>query len=95
MRSDDFNYRQAACATFSLLLAGCGSSSAPSHVFFGAYFPSWLLFALLWGMLAVAVRVVMVLMGAGATWPWPLALCLAGGFLLALVLWFFAAGALP
>jgi len=78
-----------------LLLAGCGaSSSAPSHVFFGAYFPSWLLFALLWTLLAAAVRVAMVVAG-GAGWPWPLALCTAAGFLLALGLWLLATGGLP
>ncbi|WP_354446284.1 hypothetical protein [Ottowia thiooxydans] len=95
MRSDHFICKQAACATLSLALAGCSSSSAPSHIFLGAYFPSWLLFAMLWGMLAVVVRAIMVLMGAGPTWPWPLALCLSSGFLLALALWFFALGALP
>lgn len=78
-----------------LPLAGCASASAPSHVFFGAYFPSWLLFALLWGVLAVAVRLVMVLTHSGASWPWPLALCLAAGFLLALGGWRLAMGALP
>ena len=78
-----------------LPLAGCASASAPSHVFFGAYFPSWLLFSLLWGALAVAVRLVMVLTHSGASWPWPLALCLAAGFLLALGGWRLAMGALP
>lgn len=76
-----------------LLLTGC--SRAPSHALFGAYFPSWLLFALLWLALAIAVRVVQVLTGAAADWPWPLALCTAAGFLLALGGWWLGTGALP
>ena len=78
-----------------LLLAGCSRSSAPSHVFFGAYFPSWLLFALLWATLAAAVRVALALTAGGAAWPWPLALCGAAGFLLALGLWLVMTGTLP
>lgn len=78
-----------------LLLSGCSAAGAPSHVFFGAYFPGWLLFTLLWGLLAVGVRVAMVLAGAGAAWPWPLALCLSAGFLLALGLWLLSTGGLP
>ncbi|MFT4269104.1 MAG: hypothetical protein QM586_18115 [Xenophilus sp.] len=81
-------------ALLPCLLAGCGMASAPSHVFFGAYFPSWLLFALLWALLAVGVRVAMVLAGGG-DWPWPLALCAAAGFLLALGAWLLAAGSPP
>lgn len=76
-----------------LLLSGC--SHAPSYALFGAYFPGWLLFALLWLALAMAVRVVLVLTGGGADWPWPLALCTAAGFLLALGGWWLATGALP
>lgn len=78
-----------------LLLSGCSTAGAPSHLFFGAYFPGWLIFALLWGLLAVGVRIAMVLAGAGAAWPWPLALCLSAGFLLALVLWLLTTGGLP
>ncbi|WP_225783313.1 DUF4407 domain-containing protein [Xenophilus sp. Marseille-Q4582] len=77
-----------------MLLAGCGGG-APSYTLFGAYFPGWLLFALLWGALAIAVRVTLVLAGGGADWPWPLALCLSAGFLLALGLWWLGTGALP
>ncbi|WP_051236722.1 hypothetical protein [Ottowia thiooxydans] len=98
MRSYDFILRPTACTITCLILSGlsgCGGPSAPSHVFFGAYFPSWLLFAVLWVLLAVAVRLLMVLTGSGTSWPWPLALCLASGFLLALASWFLIAGALP
>lgn len=82
-------------AALPCLLAGCGAASAPSHVLFGAYFPSWLLFALLWALLAAGVRVAMVLAGGGTHWPWPLALCTAAGFLLALGLWLLMTGGLP
>lgn len=77
------------------LLAGCARASAPSHIFFGAYFPSWLLFALLWALLAVGVRLALVLSGGAPAWPWPLALCVAAGFLLALAGWWLLTGALP
>lgn len=87
--------RVALPALAGLLLCGCGGPGAPSHVFFGAYFPGWLLFVLSWGALAVGVRIVMVLVGGGAAWPWPLALCLSAGFLLALGLWMLATGGLP
>ena len=76
-------------------VAGCASASAPSHIFFGAYFPSWLLFALLWVVLAIVVRLVMVLTHSGSSWPWPLALCMGAGFLLALGFWVLATGATP
>ncbi|WP_399679977.1 hypothetical protein [Xenophilus sp.] len=82
-------------AALPCLLAGCGTAGAPSHVLFGAYFPSWLLFALLWALLAAGVRVTMVLAGGGTHWPWPLALCTAASFLLALGLWLLTTGGLP
>ena len=79
----------------SSLLVGCNRLGAPSYGLFGAYFPGWLLFALLWLLLAVALRVAMVLAGAGATWPWPLALCLSAGGLLALAGWWLLMGTPP
>lgn len=85
----------AALAATCLPLAGCTRVGAPSHVVLGAYFPSWLLFALLWAGLAVAVRVALALTSTATPWPWPLALCAAAGFLLALGSWLAIAGALP
>lgn len=77
------------------LQAGCDASGAPSFVFFGAYFPAWLLFIVLWALLAMLVRGLMIAAGAGAGWPWPLPLSLATGGLLALALWWALTGSLP
>jgi uncharacterized membrane protein len=87
--------RVSAVGLLACLQAGCDASGAPSFVFFGAYFPGWLLFALLWALLAVAVRVLMIAAGAGAGWPWPLPLALATGGLLALALWWALTGGPP
>ena len=82
-------------ACWVLALTGCDSSAAPSYVLFGAYFPAWLLFGVLWLFAGLAVRVGMELLGGGTPWPWPLAMSVAGGYLLALGAWVLMVGSLP
>ncbi|RFP15820.1 MULTISPECIES: YtcA family lipoprotein [unclassified Duganella] len=52
-----------ACAVIAILCSGCGG--APSIAILGAYFPGWMLCALLGIALALAIR---LLAGAGGLW---------------------------
>ena len=70
-----------------LLLAGC--SGAPSVTIAGAYFPAWLLCALLAVAVAVATRGVMVATGLSNVIPFQLMVCVSFGVLVALVIWRF------
>jgi hypothetical protein len=54
-------------ASSALLCSGC--SLAPNIPLFGAYFPAWMLCALLGIALAIAVRVVSVVTGLGRASP--------------------------
>jgi hypothetical protein len=65
------------------MLAGCSSRSAPALVLFGAYFPSWLLFAILAILIAIAVRIAFGLAGLALSVPFPLFTYLAIGILVA------------
>jgi hypothetical protein len=56
-----------ALASFALLCSGC--SHAPNIPLFGAYFPAWMLCALLGIVLAIAVRVASVVTGLGRASP--------------------------
>lgn len=67
----------------SMLLVGCSARSAPAIVLFGAYFPDWLLFALLAIATAVIARVAFGIAGLGASVPFPLFTYLAIGILVA------------
>lgn len=64
-------------------IAGCSTSSAPAIILFGAYFPDWLVFAILAVLVAIAARIVFGLLGWGQSLPFPLFTCLAIGILVA------------
>ncbi|WP_198651471.1 hypothetical protein [Dyella sp. C11] len=70
------------CATASML-GGCTSGSAPALVLFGAYFPSWLLFAILAIVIAIVARIAFGMVGWAPSLPFPLFTCLAIGVLVA------------
>jgi len=71
------------------LLGGCVSAGAPAIPFFGAYFPSWLLCALLGILGAVVIRLVFIRTGIDDALParLPVYLCIAAalGFLVSLI----------
>ncbi|WP_216847059.1 YtcA family lipoprotein [Granulicella sp. L60] len=69
----------------SLFLVGCGG--APSITIAGAYFPAWLLCALIAVLVAVVVRGLMVATGLSNHIPYQLAVCSSIGVIVALVVW--------
>jgi hypothetical protein len=69
----------------SLPLVGCGG--APSLTIAGAYFPAWLLCALIAILVAVIVRVLMVVTGLSNHVPYQLAVCSSIAVIIALVVW--------
>ncbi len=65
---------------------------APSYVFFGAYFPAWMLFALIGILAAIIVRILLVKTGLAETLPYQLFLCVAAGTVVASVVWLVSFG---
>jgi hypothetical protein len=69
----------------TLLVCGCG---APSLIIAGAYFPAWLLCAILAVVVAAVVRAVMVATRLSQLIPFQLAVCTSVGAIAALIVWF-------
>lgn len=71
------------------LLGGCAPAGAPAIPFFGAYFPSWLLCALLGILATVVVRLVFIRTGIDDALParLPVYVCIAAGlgFLISMI----------
>jgi len=70
---------QAACLT------GCGG--APAVTIAGAYFPAWLLCAIIAVVAAVFIRSLMIATGLARLIPYQLAVCCSAGAIVALILW--------
>ena len=68
----------------SLPLTGCG---APSYQLFGAFFPAWMLCALVGIAGALAARAIFVANGLTSEFPYQLAVCTAIGVIVAVLLW--------
>jgi hypothetical protein len=64
-------------------IAGCSASSAPAIILFGAYFPDWLVFAILAIVIAIAARIAFGLAGLAQSVPFSLFTYLAIGILVA------------
>lgn len=60
---------------------------APSITIAGAYFPAWLLCAIVAVAVAVIVRILMAATGLSNRIPYQLAVCLSVGAIVALILW--------
>jgi hypothetical protein len=69
----------------TFLVCGCG---APSLIIAGAYFPAWLLCAILAVVVASVVRAVMVAARLSQLIPFQLAVCTSIGAIVALIVWF-------
>ncbi len=69
----------------ALALQGC--SPAPSYVFFGAYFPRWLLAGVLGVAAALAAHLLFRLTGWADKLPWQLSVCSAIGMIAAVLFW--------
>jgi hypothetical protein len=72
---------QAFCST------GCGG--APSVTIAGAYFPAWLLCAVIAVLLAAFIRALMVATRLADYIPYQLAVCCSAGAIVALIVWHF------
>lgn len=69
----------------TFLVCGCG---APSLIIAGAYFPAWLVCAILAVVVAAVVRAVMVATRLSQLIPYQLAVCTSIGAIAALIVWF-------
>lgn len=67
-------------------LAGCGGNGAPVAPLLGAYFPGWLVAALIGVLAAILARLALALTGWDAFVPWLLAVCSSIGLIAAIAL---------
>ncbi len=74
------------------LLTGCSAGGAPMFAMFGAYFPAWLLCAVIGVVVAMGARVAFVASGRADLLPWPLLVCSSIGLIAAIVVWRVAFG---
>ncbi len=79
--------RITACFVAFSSLGGCGLSGAPSFSLFGAFFPAWLLCAVLGIFCAILTRALFVATGLAQTIPLQLFLCTAIGLLFGALMW--------
>ena len=71
----------------SCTLTGCSLAGAPSFVLFGAFFPAWMLCALIGIAGAAGTRVVLTTPAFDQMIPFQLAVCTAAGVVVALLTW--------
>ena len=80
---------------FSLALStlnGCATRGAPSFALFGAFFPAWIICAIIGIVAAIAARAVLVATGLSDVLPFQLLVCTAIGTCVALLSWWIAFG---
>jgi YtcA family len=89
-------WRRAAPARFAALvsnstalLAADGStvSGAPSYTLFGAFFPAWMICAVIGIFGAIGARAAMVSSGLAKVLPYQLFVCASIGLIVALLVW--------
>ena len=71
----------------SCMLTGCSLAAAPSFELFGAYFPAWMLCALIGIVGAASTRVVFTTPAFNGMVPFQFAVCTAVGVIVALLSW--------
>jgi hypothetical protein len=69
------------------MLMGCSLTQAPSFELFGAYFPAWMLCALIGIAGAAGTRVVLTTPALGSVVPFQFAVCTAVGVIVGLLSW--------
>jgi hypothetical protein len=74
-------------AVSSSTLIGCSFVGAPSLTLFGAFFPAWMLCALIGIVAAAGARVVLATPRLNEAIPLQLAVCTAVGVIVALLTW--------
>ena len=67
--------------------AACSSHAAPSIVLFGAFFPAWMLCAIIGIFGAIAARGIFVASGLDSVLPFQLFVCSSVGFAVAALAW--------
>jgi hypothetical protein len=67
--------------------SGCALHGAPSFVLFGAYFPAWMLLAMVAIAAAIAARVVLTSTGYDEVFPMQLLVCTCAGLTFAILVW--------
>ncbi|MGA7779040.1 MAG: hypothetical protein WCA85_15210 [Paraburkholderia sp.] len=83
-----------AIAALGLCLQGCALQGAPSYEIFGAYFPLWLLSAILGVVGALIAHRIFVSTGWVQIVPFQLSVCLAIGLTVAVLCWLSGTGQL-
>jgi hypothetical protein len=71
----------------SCLVTGCSFGVAPSFELFGAFFPAWMLCALIGIVGAASMRVILTNPAFNGLIPFQLAVCTAAGVIVALLTW--------
>lgn len=74
-------------ALIPFFLSGCGFNVAPSFPIVGAYFPSWMLCALIGVCSALCLRILFLLIGIDAWLSFRLFTYVSLGTIIALVFW--------
>jgi len=85
--TESFLLKAPLLAVTSCLLTGCSFGEAPSFELFGAFFPAWLLCAVIGIVGAASTRVVLTTATLGDVIPFQLAVCTAVGVIVALLSW--------
>ncbi len=83
-----------AIAMLILPLGGCTLRGAPSYEILGAYFPLWLLSAVLGLVGALVAHRIFVSTGWAQTVPLQLSVCMAIGLMVAVLVWLSVTGQL-
>lgn len=83
----DRQIRPAAGICVLLGLSGCSRQEAPTFILFGAYFPAWMLCALIGIVAAITARVLFVASGLSSKLPGQVFVCAAIGLMTAVIVW--------
>lgn len=67
-----------------VFLTGCSIDGAPAVELFGAYFPAWLIAALVGIFAAILARIGLAMSGLDEVVPWLLAVCSSIGLIVAI-----------
>jgi hypothetical protein len=71
----------------SITLGGCADHGAPSFALAGAYFPAWMICALLGIIAAIGARVGFIVSGLATVLPFQLFVCTSIGICVGLLVW--------
>jgi flagellar motor component MotA len=74
-------------SVISITLSGCADHGAPSFSLAGAYFPAWMVCALIGIVATIGARVGFVISGLATVLPYQLFVCTSIGVSVALLAW--------